>query len=353
MEKKDRQFLRSYLPSHIHNPFNLVFRLLTSGSAEARFALIGALMGIIIVPVDFVLSVFEKRLYARYRTPRKPLVFVCGPPRSGTTLLSQALINNLPLQYFNNLTSWFPRAPLTAMHLFGHWLPRHEVNYTAFYGKTRYLSGPNDALYLWDRWVGKNRDTVPDRLLPDAEKYMPQLFAAAEDLLDSALINKNNRLNTYAHLAADALPTAFFICMRRNPLMLAQSLLIARKEIVGHVDLPYGIDSDDRPRSATGDYLDDICQQVLYYERAAERQQQLIGKERFWIVDYEQFCHMPQQLVRQVAQSILNLSVPPDYFSHLEPFHVSDKVRISEEEFNGLRRRLEQLLPDRPSTQSA
>ena len=353
MEKHERQFLRSYLPSHIRNPFKLVFRLLASGSAEARFALISALIGIIIAPVDLLLSVFEKRLYARYSSPQKPLIFVCGPPRSGTTLLSQVLINNLPLQYFNNLTSWFPRAPLTAMRLFGPWLPRHEIGYKAFYGKTRYLSGPNDALYLWDRWVGKNRDTVPERLLPKAEKDMPQFFASAEDLLDGALINKNNRLNTYAHLAADALPTAFFICLRRNPLMLAQSLLIARKEIVGQVDLPYGIDSDDRPRPATGDYLDDICQQVLYYEQAAEQQQQHIGKDRFWIVDYEQFCHAPQQVVREVAQSILNLSLSPGQLNHLEPFHVSEKIRVSEEEFNGLRQRLERLLPERLNSESA
>ena len=347
MGKQDRQLLRSYLPSHIRNPFKLVFRLLASGNAEARFALISTLIGIIIVPMDLLLSIFEKRLYARYSTPQKPLVFICGPPRSGTTLLYQVLINNLPIQYFNNLTSWFPRAPLTAMRLFGRWLPKHEINYKAFYGKTRFLSGPNDALYLWDRWVGKNRDTVPERLLPNAEKDMPQFFAAAESLLNSTLINKNNRLNTYAHLAANALPTAFFICLRRDPLMLAQSLLIARKEIVGQVDIPYGIDSDDRPRSTTGDYLDDICQQVLYYDRAAEQQQQRIGKERFWIVDYEQFCHTPQQLVKQVAQSMLNLSFSPDSFSHLEPFHVSDKVRITEEEFNGLRQRLDLLLPDR------
>lgn len=353
MEKQDRKFLRSYLPSHIRNPFKLILRLITSGSVEARFALISALVGIIIAPLDLLLSLFEKKFYARYDAPQNPLLFICGPPRSGTTLVSQVLINNLPLQYFNNLTSWFPRSPLTAIRLFGRWLPKHKVSYKAYYGKTRYLSGPNDALYLWDRWLGKNRDTVPSQLLPGAEKDMPQFFAAAEDLLKSTVINKNNRLNTYAHLAADALPTAFFICLRRNPLMLAQSLLIARKEIVGQVDLPYGIDSDDRPRPDEGDYLDDICQQVLYYERAAEQQQQRIGKERFWIIDYEGFCHAPQELVQQVAQSVLKLSLSPSALAHLEPFKVSDKVRISEEEFAGLRQRLERLLPDRFSDRSA
>jgi hypothetical protein len=352
MANHDRKFLRSYLPSHIRNPFKLVIRLLTSGSIEARFALISALIGIIVAPLDLVLSIFEKRSYARHDRPQRPLVFVCGPPRSGTTLLSQVLINNLPVEYFNNLTSWFPRSPLMAMHLFGRWLPKHEVGYKAYYGKTRYLSGPNDALYLWDRWVGKNRDTVPSQLLPGAEKDMPQFFAAAEDLLDSAIINKNNRLNTYAHLAANALPTAIFICLRRNPLMLAQSLLIARKEIVGQVDLPYGIDSKDRPRPNAEDYLDDICQQVLYYERAAEQQQQQIGKDRFWIIDYEEFCHEPQKLVQKVAKSVLKLSEAPPALADLKPFTVSNKVRISEEEFAGLRQRLVQLLPERFSDRS-
>lgn len=349
MDNPERKFLRSYMPSHIGNPFKLVFRLLGSGSAEARFALVSALVGVIVAPLDLLLSFFEKRRCNRYGMPQKPLIFVCGPPRSGTTLLSQVLINNLPLKYFNNLTSWFPRAPLTAIFLFGRWVPDRKVDYKAFYGKTRYLSGPNDALYLWDRWVGNDRDTVPDVLLPTADKDMQQFFSAAEDLLNDAIINKNNRLNTYAHLVADALPTAVFICLRRNPLMLAQSLLIARKDIVGRVDLPYGISSADRPCALEGDYLDDICQQVLYYECAAEQQQQRIGKERFWIIDYEQFCHAPQQVVQKVAKLVFGSQVPLDTLSHLEPFRISDKVRISEEEYDGLRQRLEKLLPDRIS----
>lgn len=344
MSSTDKSFLRSYLPSHIRNPFKLIFRLLTSGSAEARFALISAIVGIVVAPIDIFLTLFERKRYAKNANLKYPLVFVCGPPRSGTTLTEQVLLNNLPLAYFNNLTSWFPRSPLTAMNLFGRWLPKRSVDYKAFYGKTRYLSGPNDALYLWDRWVGKNRDKVPDNLLPGADVEIQQFFTAAMDLFQSPVLNKNNRLNTYAHLLANDLPNAVFICLRRDPLMQAQSLLIARKEIIGSVDQPYGIDSDERPHNSDGDYLDDICQQVLYYEQAATQQQKLIGEKRFWIIDYEAFCLDPQQLVRRVAAEVLQCTVNEEQLLSLAPFRISNKVRIAEDEFAALQKRLELYL---------
>jgi hypothetical protein len=110
-------------------------------------------------------------------------------------------------------------------------------------------------------------------------------------------VNKVNRLNTCADLVAEWLPNAWFICLRRDPLYLAQSLYVARDVIAGDFDTPYGT----RHSGATpGDPIEDVCRQVIYHEAEARRQQALLGPTRFSVVSYEEFCRRPADFARSI-----------------------------------------------------
>ncbi len=249
------------------------------------------------MPVDLVLRRRERRLYAAAPPPVKPIIIVVGPPRSGTTLVAQYLINTFDVCYLNNLTALFPKSPITASILFGRVARLKAGDYDAFYGKSRGLSGANDGLYIWDRWLGSDRDQVPGTLQGDAPRTMPQFFGALEAHYGLPLVNKVNRLNTCADLVAKLLPNAWFICLRRDPLYLAQSLYVARDVIAGDLDTPYGT----RHSGATpGDPIEDVCRQVVYHEEQARRQQALLGSMRFSVLSYEDFCDRPADFARSV-----------------------------------------------------
>jgi Sulfotransferase family len=317
----------------------LARRLLRTGDPAALFAMQSALLGVAAAPLDWLLQFAEARRYRNAPAPRLPLIFICGAPRSGTTLVEQVLIQQLPVAFINNLTAIFPRAPLTANRLFRPATSR-TASYHNFYGKTEGFSGPNDGLHLWDRWLGADRTRTRTSLTPDERRDMRRFFGAMEQVFGKPIVAKNNNLNACATLVADVFDQAVFICMTRDPLYLAQSLLRARSDIHGGEDVPYGLAGPAGSTSDSTTVIEDVCRQVLYHDRLAQEQRDRIGPRRFWIVQYETFCKDPSALVDAVAIKILGQQPPGD---RLPPFAVSNTVRINPQRFAELAATLQRL----------
>lgn len=265
-----------------------------------------AALGLLATPLDLLLRPLERRLYRTAGPPRRPLVFVCGPPRSGTTVVAQTLIRELPFGYLNNLSAVFPRSPLMADRLFGH--PRATIGPSpaSYYGRTVGWGGPNDGLHIWDRWLGADRTREPTALGPREREEMRRFFGALERLHDRPVLNKNNGLDACAHLVGEVFEQATFVCLARDPVYLAQSLLKARLDIHGRDDVPYG--AVEGPAAA--DPIEDVCRQVLRHERFAAEQQRRLGASRFWIVSYERFCAEPGELVDAVSRRVFGRPTP-------------------------------------------
>ena len=223
------------------------------------------------MPMDVLMTPFERRMYRDAGAPTRPIVLVCGSARSGTSLAAQLLIRNLPVAFFDNLASVFPRSPLTARRMLGQRLHRSLIAYRSYYGRTSGWSAPNDALNLWDRWLGRDRSRAPERLDAKARAEMSAFFGAFERETGLPVVAKNNALNASAHLVAEALPTARFICLQRSRNSLALSLYRARMDIHGAATVPYGLTTGEARRP--DDAVEDICRQVLFHERLAREQQ--------------------------------------------------------------------------------
>jgi hypothetical protein len=202
------------------------------------------------------------------------------------------------------------------------------------------FSGPNDGLHLWDRWLGKDRTKIRGSLTPKEQVDMRRFFGAMEQLFGRPILAKNNSLNTCAALVAEVLDQAVFICMTREPLFLAQAQLVARLDIHGVDDVPYGIDGVRDARST--DVVEDICRQVLFHHQVAQEQQDRLGPERFWIVEYEEFCRNPSALVDAVAIKVLGQPRPPEA-APIPPFTVSNSVRIDPERLRHIEATLARL----------
>lgn len=338
-----RRALHRFVPAHFQDPVGLARRLLRSRDPAARFAMLSAGLGLAAIPMDLVLALLERGRLRAAGPPQRPLLLICGPPRSGTTLLAQTLIQTLPVAFINNLTAVFPRAPLTANRIFLPGPPRRDVGFRSFYGRSRRWSGPNDGLHLWDRWVGSDRRRIPRRLDPAAQDAMRRFFGAMEAQYGMSVLAKNNSLIGYAHLVAPVLPTARFLCLTRNPVFLAQSLLRARREIHGRDDVPYGL--------ALGveraDPVEDVCRQVREHEALTRLQQERIGSERFRSVSYEALCADPAAVVREISREVLAQPAAPDRLAALSPFTPSNRARLDAGELDRIRQVLERMpVPD-------
>ncbi len=163
----------------------------------------------------------------------RPILFVCGPPRSGTTLVGLSLMRSLDVAYLTNATSVFPLSPITASDLLRAIPDGRHVPLESYYGRTAGFRAPNDGLHLWDRWLGTDRGLVRDHIEADGAQAMVEFFGAYEAWTGRPLVAKNNALDAHAALVAAHLPTARFLCLTRDPLFLGQSLLLARRAIHG------------------------------------------------------------------------------------------------------------------------
>jgi hypothetical protein len=327
-----RRWLLRFIPSHFHDPVGLARRLLRTGDPAAVFAMQTALLGLAAAPLDILLQIAEQRRYRNAPDPRRPLLFICGAPRTGTTLVEQVLIQHLPVAFLNNLTAVFPRSPLTANWIFRPAARVREDTFHSYYGRTVGFAGPNDGLHLWDRWLGSDRTRVRTSLTTTEQRNMRRFFGAMEQLFAKPIVVKNNNLNACAALVAEVFHDASFICMTRDPRFLAQSQLQARLDIHGSSDIPYGLTVELESSGSSPAVIEDVCRQVLYHQQLAREQQKRIGTERFWIVEYEAFCRDPSGLVEAVANKVLGQSCPSDA-RDLPPFKVSNTVRIDHERF--------------------
>lgn len=323
-------FLSRVIPAHFQDPFGLAMRALRSGGPEGRFALLSVLLGLIASPLDILLQPFETRLYRRQDTPHRPMVLVCGPARSGTSVVASSLIRALPVGYINNLMALFPRSPLVASRLFGVDPQNEKVGSKTYYGRTNGFAAQNDGLFLWDRWLGQDRTNSAPELTAPAGSRLSQFWAALEEHCERPIVAKNNSLIVCADAVARYLPNAHFLCLRREPIYLAQSLLIARNHIHGDSRIPYGLHGAERD----DDPVRDVCQQVWFYEQAAQTQLEALGADRFWVVSYEEFCQDPRALVNRVAKQIFDWDIRnEDLGGGLSPFTASTKRRVPAETF--------------------
>ncbi|MCB2134352.1 MAG: sulfotransferase, partial [Rhodobacteraceae bacterium] len=249
----------------------------------------------------------------------------------------QLLIQNLPVAYVTNLASLMPHsaaagaAPLTAS------IANASVRLQSYYGRTRALSGPSDGLEFWDRWFGPDRRAVPTQIPPEAAAAMRFFFGRLEQKTGRPVVAKNNNLMASAHLVAEVLPTARFVCLRRDPVYLGQSLLKARKDIHGTSDISYGIDDLASAPNMPVDAVEDVCRQVRFYDELQQRQAARLGRDRFIVIGYEDLCRDPAAVVKRLGHDILGLTsdVRP-----IAPLSASRTRNLDNDEFRRLAERI-------------
>ncbi len=340
---------RRLIPANFRDPVGLARRILQSRDRAAYFAIASTAVAAVVTPLDALLASTIEKSHLRDAVPTKPVIIVTGAPRSGTTVLSQALIHNLPVTYFNNLTAVFPRAPIAANRLFRRLLRKPAGTLHSYYGRTSGFASENDGLHLWDRWLGPDRYSVPDRLDPQTAADMRRFFAAYERAFGRPVLNKNNALATGAVAVAEALPTSHFIFIRRDPVFAVQSILGARETIQGTREAPYGVNDPARRATPTSP-IEDVCAQVLYHERRMEEERRIIGDARFWVVDYEQFCVEPHAIVMRVAREILGVEVDEQALrSALPPLRNTNRSKLPAAEIEEIQRTLARLRNHTPA----
>lgn len=336
--------------ANFRDPWGLARRMLFHRDPIARWTLFEALVGMLMIPLDLGLGLWERRDEHRQmarpsgRSTELPLLLVVGPPRSGSTMVSQLLACHIDVGYFPNICNIFPHAPRTATRWIGtSRAVAQRRSLQSFYGNTSGWRGMSDGFAIWNRWLGSDRYRVSREITDEQRVAMRTFFHQWTTTFGKPLLNKNNRNVDAITLLADILPQAYFIVVQRDPFFIAQSLLHAREFVQGDRRRGWGLYSNDvlaGPLSA-GSCDDDVkrreiesvCRQICEIDQRIEMQLKELPTSRFLVLDYCDVCQSPDSAVLRVVNQIpgLRLRESTD-LSKLQPLPMANTIRLRADE---------------------
>ncbi|WP_209402409.1 sulfotransferase [Pseudozobellia sp. WGM2] len=322
--------------SNFKDPIGLLKRMLLSGNKIAYFVLLREFLAKVLVPLDFLLQNREKKIIkSAERKENQPIILVLGGSRSGTTLLYQTLAYYLPVSYISNFIAAFERSPIAAYKTFNRFIPKPKKKFKSYYGSVSGSGGPNDAFHLWNRWLGEDRNHIPAELDQHTKLDMQSFFNAWSGISKKPFLNKNNRNSLCSSDLYKSLNNIYFVEIYRNPIYVAQSLILSRREVQGNHEIGWGLLSKDHKKN--GDplgYINDVCNQVNAVNQAIDKERKKIDPERYFRVSFENFCENPSLTVRQVSMMALGIDINSENLDLLKFSKNPNKQRLTDVEFN-------------------
>ncbi|MCW4152616.1 sulfotransferase [Halomonas sp. 18H] len=261
-------------------------------------------------------------------------VFIIGAPRTGSTILYQALTNAYQFAYIDNTACTWHRNLR-----FGLWLSQKKYgnqphnNFKAEHGNTRKYGGhaPSECGQFWYRWLPKNRhfidhDEVNQKMVTEIQEEV----LGASGFLQRPLLFKNLNAGQRLRLIHKAFPDAKIIFVRRDPRFVIRSILHARKK----VGTPEGQWWSIMPRNI--DELlslpeGDMCAaQVYYLECQIEQDLALFPRGNVQQIHYQNF---DQELVHHLGEWS---DVAPRVNGEIPEFQKDDPKNLSSRELQEL-----------------
>lgn len=291
-------------------------------------------------------------------SPQLPLVFVVGPPRSGTTLTMQWLADSRQFGYPSNFLARFYQAPYTGAQIqrLTH-DPAYDFHgelttlgagseWQSETGKTFGALAPHEFSYFWRRFFPMGQA----RRLDDEEWNSSDLsgFARGWAAMEAAFglpIAAKGILGQYNVLQlAELLPTAVFIHTHRDPFFNVQSLLAARQRVYGSKDAWFSVQPPGYDSWRHLPPEEQVVNQVMVTNDELRAAGKALGPDRWIDQPYTQFCAAPESTCAALRRVFAAQGYDLEDSLRLEPFAATDEIRVGPEEEREIRGALDRWL---------
>ncbi len=233
-----------------------------------------------------------------------PTLHVLGVPRSGTTLLTQAIGTHLPVGVINNLVAAFWAAPCYGIRLSKKLLCPLRSRFESTYGRTREIEEPHEFGYFWAAMLGY-RDQVEPTAAERADVDWVRIRRVLLNMVHAEgrpLAFKSFMLGWYIEEMLNALPQTCFVWIRRDPVQNALSLLRARREYVASEDAWVGLKPKEHVWLRERTICEQVAGQVVFLDAALQREVTRARGRNVLELSYEEFCSRPAQALDRVRE---------------------------------------------------
>jgi hypothetical protein len=274
-------------------------------------------------------------------------IFIIGPPRSGTTLLYQLLTAHFNVTYPSNFASRFPDSPALATWI-THRLWPHPLqsDYHSEYGRISGRAGPHEGGNFWYRWFPRGDHVyVPaGQTSPEKLRELRSELLAMGWVANKPVVIKNTYNSMRIAPIINALPKAIFLVLERDPIDIAQSILIARCKVNGNPHDWWALPPKEIDEIRSQPYWRQIPGQIYYIYRQIEADQKSFGEGHFYSVEYRKLCQNTHVALEDIQRFIQERGVELQLRNPVPAqFPFSTGRRVSLEDYERLRENVEAL----------
>jgi hypothetical protein len=232
--------------------------------------------------------------------PQTPIL-ILGAPRSGSTLLYQAMVERFDVAYLSNRHCRWNGSPALVERRFRP--ARHAATYRSRHGHEPGPGAPSECGPFWYRFF----PATPHRVTLEVadEGSMARLRTSVARLGEAAgkpLVFKNLYCSLRVEPIARALPEAIFVVIERDLVDNARSLLAGRMKRSGTYTTWWSAEPPGIEHIRTLAPAEQVVEQIRAIERTLGEARQTVGPERFLDVRYEQLCEEPEAVMGAIAR---------------------------------------------------
>jgi len=254
-----------------------------------------------------------------------PPIFIIGAPRSGSTLLVQAITEAFDIGYMSNCHCKWYGAPALAEKLFQPTRNRAKASFESFHGSTKGPSAPSECGQFWYRFFRRKPAYIS---LADISKRKLNGFLESVSALISTFGKPVIFKNLYAGLRLQpivkAFPNSLFIIVKRDEIDNSHSILEGRLRSFGNYDHWWSVEPPNVEQLKKLLPHQQVVEQIRSIYRLIEADLNLmkVRTNQIMHLSYEEFCSNPGREIDSLALffSRNGLDIPrraglPDFFS--------------------------------------
>jgi len=246
-----------------------------------------------------------------------PSVLQIGSPRSGTTFFTQWMASHEIFSSPTNFLSRFFGAPYIGALIYEMLVnPKYDYR-NEFYdiskntefkseiGKTKGFNSIHEFWYFW-RQHFKFYDVPVDNItfMQDANfKTFNQELSLIQQVFAKPFILKAHIINWYLESVAKNMKNAVYIHIHRNPIANIRSLMRARKNWRGDMNLWFSWKPREYKLIKDMDIYHQVAGQIYFIEKTIINDRKFLGN-RYLVFSYEELCSEPEEIYLKVIDHI-------------------------------------------------
>lgn len=277
--------------------------------------------------------------------PDKPVIFIMGVPRCGSTLTLQWFSSLGEFAYPSNLIARFYGNPYLGVKIQKILLDLDNQNqlglkgsvndFKSMLGKTSGALSPSEFWYFWRQFYdfGEIQILTDDELKKVDTSSFVHGIGGMEEASGLPVVLKGMILNWHIPHLNSLFDKAIFINIERDDFFNAQSLYFARKQFYGNVNNWFSYKPEEYSFLKEASPLQQVAGQVVFTKNAIKQGMDVISSEKKITISYKDFCENPIKLYHELAgkMSLQGYDLPGSY-SGIDSYAVHDMVKLTHEE---------------------